>query len=337
MKVLFLGPDSGTSRHRFEAFQRLGHETILVDPRRLLPRSSLIDRVEWKVHPAPLSAWVRRRLAARLRSEEFDLAFVDGGSLIGPGIVRDLKERCARVVNFNHDDPFGPRDGVRFASYRQAVPFYDLVVVVRRENVGEAEALGARRVLRTNMVADEIMHSPRPISEAIQRKWGSDVAFVGTWMPERGPFLLHLLQMGVPVSIFGSGWHKAPEWPLLRAALRSDHLEGDQYCYAIQCAKLCLGLLSKGNRDAHTTRSIEIPYLGAVLCAQRTPEHEDLYEDGKEAIFWSNAVECAAHCLDLIGNARRRREIAQRGRERCMNNGHFTGRLLTRILDECSS
>ncbi len=334
MKALYLGPDSGTSGHRFEAFRRLGHEVRLLDPRRSLPESAMVDLIEWKVHPRLLTPWVQRGVIRQLAGERFDLAFVDGGSLVGPGLVRALKLNCRRVVSFNHDDPFGVRDGMRFAAYRAAAAEYDLVVVVRRENVDEARRAGARRVLLTYRVADEVAHAPRVLDEATRNKWRSEVAFVGTWMPERGPFLARLVELGVPLSIFGPAWERAPEWPSLRAARRSGDLPLEEYCFAVQCAQVCIGLLSVGNRDLHTTRSIEIPALGALLCAKRTPEHEALYIDGREAAFWSDTEECARVCLDLLGDAERRQRMARAGHERCLANGHFSERLLARVIDE---
>lgn len=335
MKILFVGPDSGTSLHRFRALRELGHETHLIDPRRLLPRTNLIDRVEWKLHPAPLAAWVRPRLLATLQQAHFDLAFIDSGSLVDAKLVRELRRRCGCVVNFNHDDPFGPRDGPRFAAYRHAVPDYDLLVVVRHENVAEARALGARRVLHSFRVADEVAHAQREIAPDLRLRWGSEVAFVGTWMPERGPFLSRVIERGIPLSIFGAGWEKAPEWPRLRHCRRSAHLEGDDYSLAIQCSKICLGLLSSGNRDLHTTRSLEIPALGAVLCAQRTSEHESLYADREEAVFWNDADECAGICRELLDDTAMRKRIAQSGHRRFLSNGHTTRNLLRKILDEC--
>jgi hypothetical protein len=332
MKILFVGPDSGTSSHRFRAFRRMGHDVELVDPRSYLPRSPLIERIEWKIHPAPLAAWVRPRVVRALRDRRFDLAFVDGGSLVGAGLVRDLKARCSRVVCFNHDDPFGPRDGVRFAALRTAVPLYDLIVVVREPNIAEAKALGATRVLHSFRVADEVEHAPRPLTPEIVRTWSSQIAFVGTWMPERGPFLARLVALGLPVSIFGSGWQKAREWPVLRSGYRTGHLEGDEYCYAVQCAEICIGLLSEGNRDLHTTRSMEIPALGSLFCAQRTPEHLQLYVDGQEAVFWNGPDDCADHCRTLLQAPERRKRIADAGRVRCLANGHFTEKLLGRVL-----
>lgn len=337
MEILYLGPDGGTSRHRACALARLGHAVHLVDPRRMLARSSLIDLVEWKVHPAPLAALVHPRVLREIRDRRFDLALVDSGSLVGPDLVQALKAQCMRVVNINVDDPFGHRDGVRFSAYRAAVPFYDLVVVVRKENVAEAHAWGARRVLHVFRAADEIEHAPRPIDDAIREQWKSDVAFVGTWMPERGPFLTRLVELGVPLAIFGGRWEKAPEHQPLRVALRTGHIEGDRYCYAIQCAQICIGLLSAGNRDLHTQRSLEIPSLGSVLCAQRTREHEDLYQDGFEAVFWDSAEECARVCTDLLRDPERRTEIARRGRLRNLANGHFNEALLRRVIDESCS
>jgi hypothetical protein len=142
------------------------------------------------------------------------------------------------------------------------------------------------------------------------------------------------MELGIPVAISGARWDKAPEWPILRKAWRASHLDGDEYAYAVQCAKLCIGLLSSGNRDLHTQRSIEIPSLGSVLCAQRTKEHEQLYVDGVEGIFWDTVQDCAQVCRALLEDPVRRARIALRGRQRCLRNGHFNENLLRRVIDE---
>lgn len=108
----------------------------------------------------------------------------------------------------------------------------------------------------------------------------------------------------------------------------------DDECYAacILSARICLGLLSKGNRDLHTTRSLEIPVLGGLLCAERTSEHLALYEDGKEAVFWDDADECAARCLELLDDAARCLSIARAGHARAVRNHHFNEPVVAAIL-----
>jgi spore maturation protein CgeB len=332
LSVLYLGPQSGTSLHRRDAFVRLGHRVKMLDPRSLLPPSAWIDRIEWHLSPRLLGMVVQRKLEHALAGENFDLAFVDSGSLLNSPALRVLRRRSRRVVNFNHDDPFGPRDRVRFSAYRAAVPEYDLVVVVRPDNVGEARELGARKVLFQPRVADEVAHAPRPLTPAIRAQWNSEVSFVGSWMPERGPFMCALLDQGVPLSLFGPGWRKAPEWPRLATHHRAEYLDGDSYAYAVQCSKISIGMLSKGNRDLHTTRSMEIPALGGLLCAERTDEHLALYRDGEEAVFWSDGHECARACADLLADEPRRRAIASRGHQRYLRNGHTSENLIRNVI-----
>ncbi|MCR5865812.1 MAG: glycosyltransferase [Aquincola tertiaricarbonis] len=333
MKILYLGPRSGTCLDRARAYERLGHEVQHLDLRSLLPASPWLDRAAWRFGGRWLGRLLCSALAHRLAGQRYALCHVDGGALAGPQVLRLLRSHADVLVNYNIDDPFGGRDGRRFAAYLHGLPFYDLAVVMRTANVAEAQAHGARRVLRVFMSADEVSHAPRQPTPAQQQTWRSDVLFVGTWMPERGPFLAGLLARGVPLSIRGAHWQKAPEWPLLQPHWRGGPIVGDDYALALQCARVNLGLLSVGNRDEHTTRSVEVPALGGLLCAQRTPEHAALYRDGVEALLWSDAAECARHCRQALQDEAWAARIAAAGRRRAKANGHFNETVLLRILD----
>ena len=61
-------------------------------------------------------------------------------------------------------------------------------------------------------------------------------------------------------------------------------------------------MLGKGNRDRHTTRSFEIPAIGGLLCAERTDEHRESFEEGMEAVFWNDAKECVDQCRRLLND-----------------------------------
>ncbi|KGM40970.1 hypothetical protein JY96_15460 [Aquabacterium sp. NJ1] len=338
LRILYLGTQSGTCLDRARAYRRLGHHVEHVDPRRLLPATAWTDRVTWRLGGHLLAPWLKPRLQGLLSDlPRFDLCHVDCGEWVTPDVVAMLRQRSDAVISYCIDDPTGPRDGRRFKAYRQAASAYDLLVVMRQANVLEANALGARRVLRVFMSADEVSHAPRPLDETDRTRWCSDVLFLGSWMPERGPFLKGLIERGVPLSIRGAHWHKAPEWPLLQPFWKGGAIGGDDYARAIQCAKVNLGLLSKGNRDLHTTRSMEVPAVGGVLCAERTSEHEALYTSGHEAAFWSSVDECARQCHELLGNEARRQAMAQAARQRLRRNGNLNEQVLQRILDEAAS
>lgn len=333
INMLYIGLEDGTSLDRANAYRRLGHNVTHLNTRNLLPRGQWIDHITWQLGDYWLACIVRIKLAKWLVDKRFDYCHVDAGEWLGPSAVRLLKRHCKKVVNYNIDDPTGTRDSKRFVCYRQAIPEYDLLCVVRKENVREVEALGARQVLCVRRSADEISHAPRVITDSDRQTWASDVLFIGTWMPERGPFLLELIELGVPLTIRGARWHKAPEWQTLKKYWKGDHLVGHEYAMAIQCAKVNLGLVSEGNRDQHTTRSAEITALGGLLCAKRTTDHTQMYDEGIEAIFWSSPEECANVCLDVLRNISKYSAIAAAGQKRCISSGYMNEPTCKKIID----
>jgi spore maturation protein CgeB len=332
LSILYLGPLNGTCLDRANALRRLGHQVQHIDLRTLLPKTAWIDRIIWRMGSEWLNFLLIPNLIQQLDKLKFDLCYVDGGELVTPKAISILRQHASQVINYNIDDPIGPRDGERFSAYRKSLPFYDLIVVVREDNVDPAYALGAKKVLRVYRSADEVSHAPRLLTKEDHQKWDSDVLFLGTWFPERGPFLLDLIRSGVSLTIRGSNWHKAAEWPQLKKYYKGGAIAGDDYAKAIQCAKVNLGLLSKDNRDLHTTRSLEIPALGGLLCAERTSEHSEMYLEGTEALFWSGVEDCAKVCSFILSHEDKRQEIAMAGHERVKRNQHFNEMVLKEIL-----
>jgi spore maturation protein CgeB len=337
LSILYIGSVEGTAQHRACALRRLGHSVLVVDLAAFLPKSRFSGIWAWQTGGLFLEDHVQRRLLSSLPDTKFDLVFVDSGELAGPSLVRELKNRFGTIVNYTVDDPFGKRDGHRWRLYLAAVPLYDLIVVVRDCNVPEAFVAGAHDVLRVHRSADEIAHAPGNISEEDCGKWTNEVSFVGTWMPERGPFMARLIALGVPLSIYGNRWHKAREWPVLRPFWRGPGVYGDSYRNLIQCSKVSLGLLSKGNRDLTTQRSFEIPYLGGVFCAERTTEHMQLYKEDEEAVFWSTPEECASKCLELLRDEHRQKLLSINAQSRCLKNNTTNEAVLTEILHKAGS
>jgi spore maturation protein CgeB len=301
--------------------------------RRLLPQSPWVWRITWRLGGEILTPLTLRALPRVLKENSYDLCFVDSGEWVPPSVIKLLKKHTGKIVNYNIDDPLGMRDAARFRVYRRSVPFYDLCAVVRIENVAEAEQLGAKDVMRVFRSYDEVSHAPRSLTEADRLRWQADVLFLGTWFPERGPFLVDLVNRGVPLTIRGANWNKAPEWGVLQPYWKGGQLQGSEYAMAIQCAKVSLGLLSKGNRDLHTTRSLEIPALGGLLCAERTTEHRDMYEEGEEALFWGDPEECARVCLMILADDARRNRIAAAGHARSLVGGHRNELVLQAIIE----
>lgn len=335
MKILYLGATGAhtTSLARARALMRLGHQVEEFDTDALLPRNRWLAALHFRTGFRLLLCRVARAVRERVADRPFDLVWVNGGQAVGPSLVRWLRETIGPVINYNNDDPYGSRDGRCWDSFKQSVTEYDLVCVLREVNVAEAKALGARRVLRVWMNYDPVAHRPRPLGSADRARWASEVVFVGTWMPERGPLLRRLVELEVPLAIFGDHWSKAPEWPVLSRVHRGPGVLGADYVAAIQCSRVALGLLSKGNRDLHTSRSAEIPFIGGLLCAERTSEHLEMYAEDREAVFWTTPEECADKCHRLLRDEVTRRRIAVAGRNRVLALKRSTDDVMRTILE----
>jgi len=338
MKILYIGPRQGpvSGSRRPGALRRLGHDVTVVDPRDALPRWTIVDW--WSFHAAGLGlAWlVERHVLRQAGGRRFDVAFVDVGVLVSPTLVRKLKRIAGTVLCFNMDNPFTARDGSRWRLFLKALPEYDLVAFPRASSIAPAYARGARNVMQVRHAADELLIEQAAMSAEERKRFERDVVFVGTWMPERGPFMRRLIELGVPLRIFGPRWHKALEYPLLASHISPGPLVGADYAKTLGAANICLALLSKGNEDLYTSRSSEIPALGRVLCGERTADHLAMYIEDEEAVFFDTAEECAEKCLALLADRPRLERIAAAGHQRAIRNGTFAETQLRQLLEHAT-
>jgi spore maturation protein CgeB len=330
VRILYIGDNNqkATSCHRADALRRLGHEVLIIDPYTIFSQQlnnlildALHYRSGYRFLQHYINNWVSQLLEVHTTNPP-DLVWVNSGELLGNSAITKLRGLNCPLILYMNDDPTGGRDGNRFDSLLKALSSYDLCVVVRNQNLSDFLQLGARKVLRVWMSYDEIAHHTIQDPALIPFQFQSEVAFVGTWMrnENRDQFLVHLLERGLNIAIWGDRWHKSPLWATLKKHWRGNALSGQDYMMALRGAKVSIGLLSKGNRDLHTTRTMEIPYAGGLLCAERTTEHLQLYQEDKEAVFWDNAEECADKCLDLLKYPEKREEIRLAGMKRVLEN-----------------
>jgi hypothetical protein len=342
MKILYLGSSesASTAYHRSQALCRLGHEVVLHNPYNALAaklNNSLYGRLHFHTGYYFLQKSVFSWLISIIHnSSAIDLIWVDSGELFGSNTLLLLKTLDVPVVLFNHDDPTGVRDGKRFASLKKSLPMYDLVTAVRDETEKELLAVCKGKVLKIWRTYDEVAHSHAAIIKPLPEEYVSDICFIGTWMrnENRDQFLLELVNHGFNVAIWGGRWQKSPLWSQLKPYWRGNALTGSDYVSAIQGAKICLGLLSKGNRDLHTTRTMEIPYAGGLFCAERTSEHLQLYREDEEAVFWEDVNECADKCRNLLAYPEKREQIRLAGMSRVLKNKVGNEDICRQILGE---
>jgi spore maturation protein CgeB len=95
----------------------------------------------------------------------------------------------------------------------------------------------------------------------------------------------------------------------------------EDYVRVLNGAKIGLGLLTHLAPDESTTRTFEIPACGTMLLAERSREHSELFEEGKEAEFFTSDGEMQEKIRWYLSHERERNQIAAAGREKVVKSG----------------
>ena len=176
------------------------------------------------------------------------------------------------------------------------------------------------------------IHRPMKISEEEKMQFGGPVGFIGDYEIERAQSMFFLAQHGVPIRVWGPNWNRKCRLNHLHLKIEGKPLWGDDYAKAICSFDINLVFLRKINRDLQTQRSIEIPACSGFMLAERTNEHLELFEEGKEAEFFSTKEELLEKVRYYLNHEEERKRIAQAGRERCLKSGYSNQERIKEII-----
>jgi hypothetical protein len=108
IKILYLGPLSGTCLDRANALRRLGYQVMHEDLRLMLPMTAWVDRVIWHFGGNLFSRFLMAPLNDKLKGQQFDLCWIDSGELVTPKVISLLRQHAKKIISYSIDDPFGP-------------------------------------------------------------------------------------------------------------------------------------------------------------------------------------------------------------------------------------
>jgi len=344
MKILYLGEIGlgQTALMRMRALERLGHTVLSVhttEPwnhatwakrqlQRRTQRGSIVDEINSSV----LSAARKFRPA---------LVWADKQEYLRAETVRELRKIEATTVHFT-PDPYFSLEWKRTALMDAAMCEFDALVFCKSYERAYYTALGKPVVYMPLGYCDEV-HRPLP---SVDARWDCSVGFVGGWEPRRERLLHAVTAAGFDLKIWGGYWDflRDGKWtPRRHVILRQlagkekfhfhcdedlarahqgGEVYADDYARALTGSKIGLGFLRKVCPDQHTTRSFEIPACGSMLLADRTEEHQQFFEEGKEAEFFDSSEELIDKVKFYSTNGRARKRIANKGYERCKESGY---------------
>jgi hypothetical protein len=339
LKILYVGQlfRGSTALHRCNALQSLGHEVQAIDSSLSTENGIYKNNLFRITHHLKIRTdrwidWrkVNKQLLQALNIK-WDVLWIDKGLQTCPKVLRQFKRKQpnCKIVSYSPDDMFNPANQTR--RYLNSIKIYDLMVTTKSYNLEEFKSAGANDVYFVGNAYEPSVHHPVKLNKSEIAQWGCDVCFVGACETEREQSITLLAKTGVSIGLFGNWMHLANRFK--NVVCHEGFFADEAYTKALCAGKIGLGFLRKVNRDLQTTRSIELPACGVFMLAERTNEHLALFEEGKEAAFFSNNAELIEKVDYYLLHNQERRIIARAGRERCLQSGYSNADRLKKVLN----
>ncbi|MBT9330419.1 CgeB family protein [Paracidobacterium acidisoli] len=322
----------GTTTFRYAALQRLGQDVQPFDWRPYAFRFSLLNSIRNRYPLGPLVSRVNRDLRRAVQSFRPDVVWFDKPIYFTPATMRAIHQAGARIVFYVQDGPFGPRKDGYWRQFYRVFRMADLHCLVREADVARYRAWDLPWI-KTMFSFDPVMQFPPPAgwSDADRDR---ELSYIGHPHEERPKFLLGLAeQHGLPLSIDGNGWQSVFSPEQLASYVRHGHLLGDAYREHIWKSKINLSFVTHDNEDDIAHKSVEIAACGSFLLALRTPGHLSIFEEDREAVFFSSVEECADKARFYLGRSDLREQIGRKAHERALRSGYDNDSQLSRILN----
>jgi spore maturation protein CgeB len=350
MKILFVGylGRGQTSGMRCEALRRLGHDVQAVDVGQVWRGASYPARqLQQLTLRGPRIDALNTAILAAAREYQPALVWAEKQEYLRPSTLNEMRQRRVTTLHYN-PDPYFSLTWKRTSLADACLPLYDVVVVTKRYELGSYSAQGCAHVMYSPLGFDPVGHAPPRHLNGYHR----DVAFVGGWEPRRERLLGIAQQVASDISVWGYGWSIAqgsrvnplralrlgrlapghrvylgPPSDQLEPAIKmgegvNGEIYEEAYSNAIAGSRIALGLLREVCPDQHTTRTFEIPAIGAFMLADRSQEHLEFFEEGREAEFFGSDDEYLDKLRFYLANDDARKRVAIAGHDRCMRSGY---------------
>lgn len=333
MKLIVCGNHNpyffNTVECREKALRELGHEVLFFDTRDYrLPgvmRQSCVWCQRWDV------ARNSRNLVELARREKPDICLVVGGN-VAPEAVRELSSLGARTSLWTTDPPHDFKEVIRSA------PAYDRVFCSGTEamDILEAKAALQAPAVWLPFACDPGLHCPAELDSTDRLRYARDVAFVGSYYPNRAEMLEPLAEF--EPGIWGPYWNRVGKRSPLRPFIHDQRVAHDEWRKIYTAAQVVVVV---HYQDGITPCCQASPKLfeslacGAFVLCDEQRDAQSLFRDGEQVVYFRDAEDLYAKVQHYLAHPDERARIAAAGRQETLERHSWRVRM-QQFLDEAA-
>jgi spore maturation protein CgeB len=333
-RVLIVGNDGGTNigASLVRSARSIGLDAGISDARQAFAAPKALARVNWWLlgrRPTRLRSF-SESVVERCRRERPTWLITTGLAPVERRALDRIRDLGVVTINYLTDDPWNPAFTSRW--FFDALVSYDRVFSPRTSNLADLERLGCKHVHHLPFAADPELFFPEDPTPGEEDGFRSDVCFAGGSEHDRVPLLSAMIEAGLDVAVYGDAWDRFPE---TRPAWRG-YATPATLRKSTRTAAVSLCLVRRANRDGHTMRTFEVPFMGGCMLVEDTDEHRAIFGENDEAVVYFDSVsEGVSGARALIADPDRRKRLARAAHALVANGRHtYTDRLRTMVSAE---
>jgi spore maturation protein CgeB len=344
--ILFVGAVNdynghNTSNHRLKALIKNGHKLEVLDSTTNNMRyfQNLVVKICNKLFnlsfkiKLPDYGKFNKKLLQYVSKKSYDYIWIEKGLFFNKQNFNKIKSFSpqTKLIGFSPDDMNARHN--QSLNFLESLSCYDFFITTKSYNVKELKLLGANQVFFVNNGFDLETFKPYKKITGIFKNLNKDICFIGTYEKQRANSIYFLALNGLIVNVFGNDWNKMKK-KHKNILIHNRPLYGPDFAMACGYFKINLCFLRKINRDLQTTRSVEIPACGGFMLSERSVEHEYLFEDGKETIFFDSDKDLLKKCIYYLDNENKRVKISLAGEKRTKKSNYSNFKIIGKVMEK---
>lgn len=279
----------------------------------LLSRS-LWQRASWRLAWQLKARTANQKLVETAKKFQPDLTFVVSPLLIQPDTIDALKQHGLAFVFFT-DNPLDSHHTHTNVWVQKGLYLWDAVFIWSRQLVQQISDYGVTNVFYHPFCSDTQYHYPQK-----QQNLDYDLAFIGNWDDSRKRERYLQAISDRRLGIWGSDYWQTH---CKEVAIAKAHQGMSSYVEIPQIlgsAKIGLNILRPQNEMGHNIRTFEIPVSRTLMLSERNSELLDLFEEDKEAVYFSSPEELRQKVTYLLNHENLIESIAERGYQKALQH-----------------
>lgn len=272
-----------------------------------LSSRSFSQRVAWRLGWQFLARSANQALIKIANQFQPDLTFVVSPKLIRPSTIQALQQHGLVFVFFT-DNPLDRHHTHSNSWIRQGLPLWDTVFIWSQELANKLTQKGVKNAVFHPFCSDVQYHFPKK-----QTNPTYDAAFIGNWddSRKREQYLKAISHHSL--GIWGSDYWLTHCQVTSMRGLCQGMCTYAEIPEILGSAKIGLNILRPQNEVGHNIRTFEIPATGTLMLSERSQELLNLFEEDREAVYFSSPEELNQKVEYLLHNQPLAKSITEAG------------------------